>query len=77
MGDDNTIEKTVIKDNKDILNDLNNYAFDELPEMRATDKIIEKIVDITGLESVDDAVALHNLQAFRASNGVKACTYQS
>ena len=57
MGDDNTIEKTIIKDNKDILNDLNNYAFDELPEMRATDKIIEKIVDINKQENIEELLS--------------------
>lgn len=57
MGDDNTIEKTVIKDNKDILSDLNNYAFDELPEMRETDKIIEKIVDINKQENIEELLS--------------------
>lgn len=54
IGDDNTIEKAVIKNNQDILNDYDNYTFEELPGMREVDKIVEKVVDINKQENIEE-----------------------
>ena len=56
MGDDNTIEKTVIKDNEDILQDMDNYSFEEIPIMRKANNIVEDVVSLNRQKDIEEVI---------------------
>ncbi len=65
VGDKNTVENVKIKDNKDILQDMDNYSTDELDNMRKADKIVEEVTALNKQDNIEE-ILIENKEILRA-----------